>query len=400
MSKLKIPKDINPKSEIRNPKQIQMTKTQNSSFVFCMAALIAIGGAGCSKRSTAQPSERGPGGGGPAVAVILATAQQKTTTIEVASFGTVEPYANVDIKAQVTGILTGVHFTEGQMVKKGDPLLSIDPRQPQVALKAAQANLEGHEAQLKNAESEAARQTQLLQKGYASQDVYDKSIADVETLRAAVSADKAAIDNATLELDYCSIHSPIDGRTGSLHVHQGNLIKANDVSVVTVMQTDPIYVSFRVPEAYLPAIRKGMAAGSLDVRAAHPDANEAPVHGVLSLIENTVDVDARTIYLRATFANKDQRLWPGQYVDVVLTVAQEPNSVVVPSQAVQTGQSGQFIYVVKADRTVEARPVTVKRSTDIESVVEGVQAGEVIVTDGQLKLVPGSRVQTKETPKK
>lgn len=368
--------------------------------VFCvLTAVFAFCGAGCSKRSEGKPSAGGPGGG-PAVPVTLATVEQKTTAVEVASFGTVEAYANVDIRAQVTGILTGVHFTEGQRVKKGDRLLSIDPRPAQVALQAAQANLEGHEAQLKNAESEAARQTQLLQKGYASQDIYDKSVADVNTLRAAVSADKAAIDNAALTLDYCSICSPVDGRTGSLHVHRGNLIKADDVSVVTVMQTEPIYVGFRVPEKRLPAIRKNMAAGPLDVKVALPDSNEAPVHGALSLIENTVDVDGRTIYLRATFANKDERLWPGQYVDVVLTIAREPNSLVVPSQAVQTGQNGQFIYVVKADQTVEARPVTVKRSVDSESVVEGVQAGEQVVTDGQLKLVPGSRVQAKETAKK
>ena len=381
------------------PARGQQTRT-SARLVLCLVTVLALGGAGCSKRPEAKASTGGPGGGGPAVAVILATAQQKITTIEVGSFGTVEAYANVDIRAQVSGILTGVHFTEGQMVKKGDPLLSIDPRQPQAALKAAQANLQGHEAQFKNAESEAARQTQLLQEGYAPQDEYEKSVTAVETLRAAISADKAAIDNASLLLDYCSISSPIDGRTGSLHIHQGNLIKANDVSIVTVMQTEPIYVGFRVPEEYLPAIRKSMAAGELDVRVTQPDANEAPIHGVLSLIENTVDVDSRTIYLRATFANQDQRLWPGQYVGVVLTIAREPNSIVVPSQAVQTGQSGQFIYVVKADQTVEARPVTVKRSTDIESVVEGVQAGEVVVTDGQLKLVPGSRVQAKETPKK
>jgi membrane fusion protein, multidrug efflux system len=369
-------------------------------LVLCLTAALTLCQTGCSKRSDGTSRRGGPGGGPPAVPVMLGTVQQKTTAIEVANFGTVEAYANVDIKAQVGGILTGVHFTEGQMVKKGDPLLSIDPREPQVALKAAQATLAGHEAQRKNAESEAARQTQLLQKGFTSQDEYDKAVTAVETLRAAVSADNAAIDSATLQLDYCSIRSPIDGRTGSLHVHQGNLIRANDISIVTVMQTDPIYVSLRVPESYLPDIRKSMAAGKLDVKVTQPDANEAPIHGALSLIENTVDVDGRTIYLRATFANKDQRLWPGQYVDVVLTIAQEPNSIVVPSQAIQTSQTGQFIYVVKTDQTVEARPVTVRRSMDSEAVVEGVQAGEVVVTDGQLRLVPGSRVQAKEIAKK
>ncbi len=369
-----------------------------------LMAVLALCSAGCSKRPQAQgaPGGRGGGRGGGAapVPVRLATAEQKTTNIEVASFGTVEPYANVDIRARVSGLLTGVHFTEGQMVKKGDKLLSIDPCQPEVALKAAQASRQGHAAQLENAKKEAARQTELLQKGYAAQDVYDQSLTEVETLKAALSADDAAIANAALQLSYCTITSPIDGRTGSLHVHQGNLIRANDVSIVTIMQTDPIYVSFRVPESYLPAIRKGMAAGSLDVGVTLPDVNEPPLHGVLTLIENTVDVGSRMIYLRATFSNKDQQLWPGQYVDVVLTIAKEPNSVIVPSAAVQAGQNGQFIYVVKADSTVEARPVTVKRSTDAEAVVEGVQGGEVVVTDGQLRLVPGARVQAKEALQK
>jgi membrane fusion protein, multidrug efflux system len=331
------------------------------------------------------------------VPVTLASVEQKTTALEVSSFGTVEPYASVDIRAQITGILTGVHFVEGQQVKKGDLLLSIDPRQPTAALKAAQANLEGHLSQLNNAEKEATRQRQLLEKGYAAQEEVDRSVTSVESLRAAVSADKAAVENATLQLDYCSIRSPIDGRTGSLHVHQGNLIKSNDVAVVTVLQTEPIYVSFWVPEEVLPAIRKNSAAGALDVRVTVQGAEQEPIRGVLSLIENTVDVANRTIHLRATLANKDQRLWPGQFVETILTIAQEPNSLVVPSVAVQTGQTGQFVYVVKADQTVEARPVTVRRALDKETVVEGVKVGEVVVTDGHLRLVPGSRVQAKES---
>jgi multidrug efflux system membrane fusion protein len=368
-----------------------------------LPSLLAVGLlclAGCTKRSAAKQGPRGESGA--PVPVTVASVVQKTTPIAVPSFGTVEAYADVDIKAQVTGILMQVHFTEGQMVKKGDLLLSIDPRQPQATLKMAQANLEKDQAQLKNAEREAARQTELLQKGFASQDVYDQAQTTVETLRAAVSADKGAIENTNLQLDYCSIASPVDGCAGRLLVHQGNLVKANDICVVTIRQVDPIYVSFWVQEQHLPAIRKNMANGALDVTVTVPGAESEPIHGTLAFIDNTVDPDNRTIHLRATFANPDRRLWPGQYVKVLLTIAREPDSILVPSQAVQTSQDSQFVYVVKADQTVEARTVTVKRTVENETVAEGVQPGETVVTDGQLRLVPGARVQIKsgsESPK-
>jgi multidrug efflux system membrane fusion protein len=363
------------------------------AFIILGMGLLCL--SGCEKRSAAKPAKGPRGEGGGAVPVTVATVQQRTTPVAVPSFGTAEAFADVEIKAQVTGILEQVHFTEGQMVKKGDRLLSIDPRQPQANLKVAQANLEKDQAQLKNAEREAARQTELLQKGFASQDVYDQAQTAVETLRAAVNADKAAIENAALQCDYCCICSPVDGCTGKLLVHQGNLVKANDVSVVTIRQVDPIYVSFWVQEQHLPAIRKNMANGPLDVAVTAPGEEGEPLHGALSFIDNTVDPDNRTIHLRATFANPDRRLWPGQYVKVVLTVTQEPNCILVPSQAVQTGQNGQFVYAVKADQTVEARPVTVKRAVENATVVEGVRPGETVVTDGQLRLVPGARVQIK-----
>jgi multidrug efflux system membrane fusion protein len=361
-------------------------------------SLICLGG--CSKRSAAKPGQGPRGEGGAPVPVTVAPVGQRTTPIAVSSFGTVEAYAEVEVKAQVTGILMQVHFTEGQMVKKGDLLLSIDPRQPQATLKMAQANLEKDQAQLKNAEREAARQTELLQKGYASQDIYDQTLTAAEMLRASVSADKATIENAALQVDFCSICSPVDGCAGSLHVHQGNLIKADDVSVVTIRQIDPIYVSFWIQEQHLSAIRKNMAAGPLDVGVTSPGEESQPIHGALSFIDNTVDPDNRTIHLRATFANKDRRLWPGQYVKVTLTIVQEPNSILVPSQAIQTGQNNQFVYVLKSDQTVEARTISTRRAIDNETVVDGVKPGEVVVTDGQLRLVPGARVQIKDAPQK
>ena len=363
------------------------------AFLVLGVSLLCLGG--CEKRSAAKPTKGPRGEGGAAVPVTVATVQQRTTPVAVPSFGTVEAYADVEVRAQATGILEQVHFTEGQMVKKGDRLLSIDPRQPQATLRMAQANLEKEQAQLKNAEREVARQTELLQKGFASQDVYDQAMTAVETLRAAVSADKAVIENAALQLDYCSISSPVDGCAGRLLIHRGNLVKANDASVVTIRQVDPIYVSFWVQEQHLSAIRRNMANGALGVAVTLPGEENEPIQGALSFIDNTVDPEQRTIHLRATFANRDQRLWPGQYVKVLLTIAQEPDSILVPSQAVQTGQSGRFVYVVKSDQTVEARPLALKREVGNESVVTGLKPGEVVVTDGQLRLVPGARVQSK-----
>ena len=362
----------------------------------CLAVAGSLCLGGCEKRSAAKPGPRAKGEGGAPVPVTVAPVQQRTTPITVPSFGTVEACAEVEVKAQVTGILMQVHFTEGQMVKKGDRLLSIDPRQPQATLKMAQANLEKDQAQLKNAEREAARQTELLQKGFASQDVYDQALTAVETLRAAVNADKAAIENAALQLDYCSICSPVDGCAGRLLVHQGNLVKANDISVVS----DPAgrsHLRELLGPGAAPVRRSARTwpTGALDVEVTLPGEDAEPVHGALSFIDNTVDPDNRTIHLRATFANQDRRLWPGQYVKVLLTIAQEPNSILVPSQAIQTGQNNQFVYVVKSDQTVEARTITTRRTLDNETVVEGVKPGEVVVTDGQLRLVPGARIQIK-----
>jgi multidrug efflux system membrane fusion protein len=315
-----------------------------------------------------------------------------TVPAEAPGAGHVEAYSSVEIKARITGYLTEVHFTEGQMVKKGDLLASIDPREPQVALKAAQANLQRDQAQLLNAEKEAARQSKLLQKGIASEDIYDTSATAVETLRAAILADQAVIEKAQLQIEYCSVRSPIDGCVGSLNINRGNLVKIDDTAVVNLKQVDPIYVSFPVPEQHLSTIRRLAASGNLDVRVSSPEAPDQPIRGRLSFVDNAVDPDAQSIRMRATFANADSRLWPGQYVDVVVSLEPQPGSLVIPSQAIQTGQKNQFVYVVKSDKTVEARTITVRRTLDKVSVVEGVEAGETIVTDGQLRLVPGATV--------
>ncbi|MGA2172106.1 MAG: efflux RND transporter periplasmic adaptor subunit [Sedimentisphaerales bacterium] len=343
---------------------------------------------------------RKPANQGQAVSVVTATVEQKTVPIEIRNFGTVDAYSTVAIKSQITGVLTDVHFKEGQLVQKDALLLSIDSRPYEAALKSAQASLRKDEAQLQNAEKEMSRWAGLLKQGFTSQEQYDQTVTTAESLRAAVEADKANVENAKLQVDYCSIQSPIEGLAGMLLVQQGNLVKADDVTVVTINQVKPIYVTFSVPQQHLPQIQKYMAAGRIEVAANPPQAAEQPAVGWLSFIDNSIDNNTGTIRLRATFDNEDMRLWPGQFVDVKLILTQEPNAIVIPSQAIQTSQKGDFVFVVKSDQTVEQRPVTIERRINNEAVVKGLEAGEIVVTDGQLNLVPGTKTQAKNPVQK
>jgi multidrug efflux system membrane fusion protein len=347
--------------------------------------------AGCSRKSATEYE---------GIPVTVAAVEQKTAPLDLESFGTAEAYSTITIRSQVTGILTKVYFTEGQLVKKGDLLFTIDPRPFEAALKQAQANLARDKAQLTNAEKELARQTDLLGKGFASQNDFDQSKTAADALRATIEADEAAVEYARLQLEYCSIKSPIDGLTGMLLVNEGNLVKPNDTSIITINQIKPIYITFTVPQQHLPQIQKYMAVNKLVVAADRPLVDEQAITGWLTFVDNAVDNSTGTIRLRATFDNEDGRLWPGQYTNITLTLAQEPNAIVIPSQAIQTGQTGTFVYVVKPDRTVEARPITVHRSINNESVVAGVTADEVIVTDGQFGLVPGAKVSIKNPAQK
>ncbi len=332
-----------------------------------------------------------------AVPVIVATVIQKTVPVELRTIGTVEAYSTVSVKAQVSGELTGVHFREGQDVKKGDLLFTIDPRSYDADLKQAEANLARDMAQAEDAELQARRGEKLMQDGIIAKEQYDRVRANADALQAAVRADKAAVENARLRLSYCSIDSPLDGRTGSLVVHQGNLVKANEApALVVINQIQPVYVNFSPPEQYLSEIKKYMAAGKLKVEAIVSENEQHPEQGIVTFMDNAVDRGTGTIRLKGTFANRGKRLWPGQFVNVVLTLATQPHAIVIPSQAIQTGQSGQYVFVVKTDLTAEPRPVTVGRTVGSETVIEkGLQAGEKVVTDGQLRLVPGAKVEVK-----
>jgi len=389
----------------------------------------------------------------PATPVTVATAIQKDVPVQLRVIGKVEAYSAVSIRALVEGELGKVHFTEGQDVPKDKLLVSIDPRPFEARLRQAEANLERDQAlvrqaeanltrdlaqvtqaeanlaknlaQARNAEEQAKRYAFLAEKGYVAKEQYDQVRTNSESLTATVQADRAAVENAQailqanraaletarasargsaaavetarIQLGYCSIRAPLSGRTGALLVQQGNIIKASDVPIVVINQITPIYVTFAAPEQNLPEIKKHMAAGALKTEAIIPGDEKPPEQGILTFIDNSVDTATGTIKLKGTFENKRKRLWPGQFVNVVLTLTTRPNAVLVPSPAVQTGQEGQYVFVVKPDLTVESRPVTVDHSLDKLTVVaKGLRPGETVVTDGHLRLVPGGKVEVKK----
>lgn len=346
--------------------------------------------AGCSNKQAAAPP--------PApVPVRVARVTLKTVPVELRAIGTVEALSTVSIKSKVAGELTAVHFREGQDVRKGDLLFEIDRQPFEVALRQAEAALARDQARLTNARAQAARYAKLFEEGVASREQADQTRADLDSLEATVRADQAAVEKARLDLSYCSIASPVDGRTGSLLVNEGNLVKASDDPPLVILnQLTPIYVSFAVPEQYLVAIRRFLAAGRLPI-SVNITEDQPSESGLLTFVDNAVDSATGTIRLKGTFANPARRLWPGQFVNVVLRLSEQANAVVVPSEALQTGQSGQFVYVVKDENVVESRPVSTGRSVQGVTVVEkGLAPGEVVVTDGQLRLVSGAKIQIKE----
>ena len=352
--------------------------------------LLVISTSACSSNSKAkQGAQR-------AVPVAAGDVLQKDVPVQVKAIGNVESYNTVSIKAQISGEVEGVYFQEGQDVKKNDLLFKIDPRPYEAALRQAEATLARDRAQAKNAEEQAKRYEILVQKNYVSRDQYDQLRANADALAAVVDADKANVENNRLQLAYCTINSPINGRAGTVFVNAGNIIKANDIAMTTINQIMPIYVTFSVPEQNLADIKKYMAMGELKVEAIIPGDEKRPALGGLSFIDNAVDSTTGTIKLKGTFENRNHRLWPGQFVNVVLTLTTQRNAVVMPSAAMQAGQQGQYVFVIKPDFTVESRPVTVARTVDDMVVVaQGVTPGEKVVTDGQLQLVPGARVEVK-----
>lgn len=349
--------------------------------------------AGCKKAPAT--SERGGGRGG-AVPVLAGEVVRADVPLIVRAIGAVRPPATVTIKPQVGGQIAEVHFKQGQEVKKGDLLFTIDKRPFEVAYAQAQAALDQARAQATNAEDQSNRYKTLSKTGAVAAEQFEQIKLTLRTTAAAVKAAEAGLRNAQLQLDYCDIRAPLEGRVGKFLVDPGNVVQANQTDLVIINQLDPIEVQFAVAERYLGEIRRYSGEGELKV-VAIPDGKElAPVEGKLIFVDNSVKSATGTIELKGVFANNPKVLWPGQFVDVELWLTTDRDAVVAPSSAVQGGQEGQFVYVIKPDLTVEARKVIVARVNDESAVIrEGLKGGEKIVIDGQSRLGPGAKVEIK-----
>lgn len=361
------------------------------AVVCCLLVLLVLGAAGgCTQHVAARPDV-------PIIPVTAAKAETKSMPVELHEIGTGEAYSSVSIESQVAGIVSAVHYTQGQFVKKGDLLVSLDDRPFAAALEVVRANLSKDRANAQLASVEAERYENLFQSGVVAKEQYDQQVASAAAQKSAVQADEAGVKTAELNLSYCSIYAPIDGQTGSQLVFPGTVVKANDVPVLVVInRISPIYVDFSVPQQYLGQIKSYMKSEKLPVEATLSD-NSAPEAGYLTFVNNTVDASTGTILLKGTFANRDRRLWPGEFVNAVLRLAEDKNATVVPSQAVMNGQDGDYLFVIKPDMTVEPRTVKVSRTVNGESVITagGVKPGETVVTDGQLRLTAGTKVRIK-----
>lgn len=387
------------------------------------------GGGGVFGGGTASADSKGGKGGKKkgdmAAPVTVARAVQRDVPVEVQVIGNVEAYSTIAVRSQVGGELTKVSFKEGDYIRAGDLLFSIDRRQLEAQLSQAeanyakakaslgqsQANLGRDTAQQQYLQSQAERFGRLVKEGVLSKDQGEQAFssaaamqetinadqAAIESAKADIAATKAAVENLRVQLTYTEIRSPINGRTGNLMVKQGNLVAANSVDLVTINQIQPIYVTFAVPEQQLRAVKTYMAQGKLLVTATPQDDPSGKETGFLTFVDNTVDQATGTIKLKGTFQNEDRKLWPGQFVRVVLRLTTQPNAIVVPNQAVQSGQDGSYVYVVKQNSTVEVRAVTAGARVEEDLVIEnGLQAGETVVTEGQLRLSPGARVRVRQ----
>lgn len=336
----------------------------------------------------------------PPALVVTAVARHQDVPIEIKTFGTMEASESVTIKPMVSGELTKVAFREGQDVNEGVLLFEIDPRPYQAALNKARFSLARNRAIMENARKDYERYVQLAKEGMVSQEQAEGYRTRAETAAADFAADQAEIENVRTQLSYCTITAPISGRLGALAVDQGNVVKANETALVTINKLTPIRATFTIPEQGLSQVQKRLAAGEMTVVAEVPGAAGITEKGVVSFLDNAVDPATGTIRLKGQFANKQKRLWPGQFVTLSLTLEVRKQAVVVPAQAVQTGQKDQFVFVVKPDNTAEVRPVIPGPAYEAITVIDsGLQAGEQVVIDGQMRVIPGGKVEIKAAKK-
>jgi membrane fusion protein, multidrug efflux system len=335
-----------------------------------------------------------------ALPVLAAEVVTRAMPVEIAIIGNVQPIASVAVKPRIDGQIVKVAVQDGQEVKAGDVLFVLDSRQAQAALDQALATLQRDRAQLAGAQRELERLTPLGRKDYASKQQLDAAQTNVDAAQATLKADQAAVEGAQVELSYTTIRAPIDGRLGTVAFKLGNTVRSGDAAaLVTLNQLQPIYVAFSVAERYLAELQQAMAAGPLPVTATIPGGQGVAAKGQVSYVENAIDSQSGTLSVKATFANQQETLWPGQFVNVVVQLRIEPDAVVAPSEAVQQGQNGPYVFVIKPDDTVDLRPVTVDRSIgDLTVVASGLKAGERVVTDGQMRLTPGAKVEVQKAP--
>ena len=374
-----------------------MTRTSRRVLIagVLLVAIAAAGLAAYFSTDTRAKEGRKAAKGPPPVSVTVAKVAQETVPVRLRAIGNVEAYLTVAIKARVDGQIVAVNFREGEPVKKGAVLFRIDPRPYEAALRQAEANALRDRAARDQARSQAERYQELLAKNFISKDAYAQIRTNAETAEATARASQAALENARLNVEYCTIRSPLDGYVGKTLLQAGNLVKANDVNALVVInQVRPIYVNFGVPEQNLPEIRKYNAAAPLRVDVIPSDPAGPRPSGKLIFIDNAVDPSTGTIRMRAEFDNTDAALWPGQFVNVSVQIYDQPDAIVIPSQAVQNGPDGQYVYVIGEDSLAEMRRIQVRRADAERTIVaSGLQPGERVVTRGQLRLAPKTRVQ-------
>jgi membrane fusion protein, multidrug efflux system len=369
------------------------------SLLLALSAALLL--SACGEAPPASGAGKGgkSGKGGGAAPVLVTKVERKVVPLSLEAIGAVEPIRTTAIRSQVTGTLKRRAIREGQDVNAGDLLLEVDPRPFQNALQTAEADLKKSQVQLETARAQVARYRSLSTDQMVSKEQYEKITDAARALEAEVAAVESRLANARLQLEYCSIRAPLTGRTGNIHVHEGDIVRANDsgAPLMTINQLNPIYVTFGVPQQYLAAVSRYRASGTLRVAVVPPGADERPEVGDLTFLDNTVDSTTGTIRLKGTFPNKENRLWPGQFATVTLTLA-SPEVTAVPANALQVSQAGQYVYVVKADQTAEMRMVTVERLAGADAVIaKGLEPGEVVVTEGQLRVLPGRPVEVKSS---